>query len=94
MVEAIDDAAPGGILKVRYEELVDDVEAQTRRVLDFLGLEYEPECIDFHLSTAAVATPSSEQVRRPINRDSIGSAAPYRQWLGPMIDELGELADA
>lgn len=94
MVEAIDDAAPGAILKVRYEELVDDVEAQTRRVLDFLGLEYEPECIDFHLSTAAVATPSSEQVRRPINRDSIGSAAPYRQWLGPMIDELGALADA
>jgi len=39
-----------------------------------------------------VATPSSEQVRRPINRDSIGSALPYRQWLGPMIDELGELA--
>lgn len=93
MVEAIDAAAPGGILKVRYEELVDDVEQQTRRILDFLGLEYEPECIDFHLASEAVATPSSEQVRRPINRDSIGSAQPYREWLGPMIEELGELAD-
>jgi tetratricopeptide (TPR) repeat protein len=93
MVDAVDAAAPGGILKVRYEELVDDVEGQTRRILDFLGLDYEPACIDFHLSTSAVATPSSEQVRRPVNRDSIGSSAPYRQWLGPMIEELGELAN-
>jgi hypothetical protein len=94
MVEAVDAAAPGGILKVRYEDLVDDAERETRRVLAFLGLDYEPECMDFHLSSEAVATPSSEQVRRPINRDSIGSAEPYRQWLGPMIEELGELADA
>lgn len=93
MVEAVDAAFPGGILKVRYEELVDDIEGQTRRILAFLGLDYEAECIDFHLSTAAVATPSSEQVRRPINRDSIGSALPYRQWLAPMIEELGELAE-
>jgi tetratricopeptide (TPR) repeat protein len=92
MVEAVDAAAPGGILKVRYEELVDDVEGQTRRILEFLGLDYEAQCIDFHLASEAVATPSSEQVRRPINRDSIGSAQPYREWLGPMIEELGELA--
>jgi hypothetical protein len=91
MIDAVDAAAPGGILKVRYEELVDDVEGQVRRILEFLGLEWEPACIDFHLATEAVATPSSEQVRRPINRDSIGSADPYRQWLGPMIEELGEL---
>lgn len=91
MVEAVDAAVPGGILRVRYEQLVDDVEGETRRILDFLGLAFEPGCIDFHLSTSAVATPSSEQVRRPINRDSIGSAEPYRQWLGPMIEELGEL---
>jgi len=92
MVEAIDAAAPGGILKVRYEDLVDDVEGQTRAILAFLGLEFEPDCLDFHLSTTAVATPSSEQVRRPINREGIGSADPYRQWLGPMIEQLGDLA--
>jgi tetratricopeptide (TPR) repeat protein len=94
MVEAISAALPGGILHVRYEDLVDDVEGQTRGILEFLGLEYEADCIDFHLSTSAVATPSSEQVRRPINREGIGSAAPYREWLGPMVEELGELADA
>lgn len=93
MVDAMAAAAPGGILKARYEELVDDVEQQTRRILEFLGLDYEPACIDFHLASEAVATPSSEQVRRPINRDSIGSAEPYREWLGPMIEELGELAN-
>lgn len=92
LVDGINRAAPGGILQVRYEDLVDDIEGQTRRILRFLGLDYEPACVDFHLSTSAVATPSSEQVRRPINRDSIGSAEPYRQWLGPMIEELGDLA--
>ncbi|HEX6661696.1 MAG TPA: sulfotransferase [Sphingomicrobium sp.] len=92
LVEAVSAASPGGILHLRYEDLVDDVEGQTRRILDFLGLEFEPECLDFHLSTRAVATPSSEQVRRPINRDSVGSAQPYREWLGPMIEELGDLA--
>ena len=91
-VDAIDRASPGGILTIRYEELVEDVEGQTRRMLDFLDLEFEPSCVDFHLSTDAVATPSSEQVRRPINREGIGVAQAYRQWLGPMIDELGELA--
>jgi hypothetical protein len=92
LVENIGAAAPGAILHVRYEDLVDDIEGQTRLILDFLGLDYDPDCIDFHLSTSAVATPSSEQVRRPINRDSIGSAEPYREWLGPMIEELGEFA--
>ena len=91
--EAINQAAPGGILSVRYEDVVDDIEGQTRRMLDFLGLEFEPDCLDFHLSTGAVATASSEQVRQPLNRKGIGSAEPYRQWLGPLIEELGPLAD-
>jgi hypothetical protein len=81
-------AAPGGILTVRYEELVADLEGQTRRILDFLGLEFERACVDFHLSTAPVTTPSSEQVRRSINSEGIGSAEPYRPWLQTLIDEL------
>jgi hypothetical protein len=88
LVDAIGSASPDGLLTVSYEALVADVEGQTRRILEFLGLEYEAACIDFHLSTAAVSTPSSEQVRRAINADSIGTAQPYLQWLGPMVDEL------
>jgi hypothetical protein len=91
-VDSIDEASPGTILKVRYEDVVDDIEGQTRRMLDFLGLEFEPACLDFHLSTDAVATASSEQVRQPLNRKGIGSSEPYRQWLGPLIEELGPLA--
>ncbi|MCL6740181.1 sulfotransferase [Sphingomonas sp. RB56-2] len=93
LFDAMKIAAPGRILSVRYEEVVDDIEGQTQRMLEFLGLEYEPECIDFHLATGAVATPSSEQVRKPLNRKGIGSAERYRQWLGPLIEELGPLAD-
>lgn len=91
-MDAVDAASPGGILTVHYERLVDDVVTQTRQILDFLALEYEPACADFHLSAEVVATPSSEQVRRPINRQGIGSANPYRPWLRPMLEELGDLA--
>jgi hypothetical protein len=90
-VDAARAAMPNGLLSVRYEDLVDDFEEQIRRILKFLGLEFEADFLDFHLATAAVATPSSEQVRRPINRDGIGVAGPYRQWLGPMIDRLEQI---
>jgi cytochrome c-type biogenesis protein CcmH/NrfG len=93
MFDAMHRAAPGRILSVRYEDVVDDIEGQTRRMLDSLGLEFEQQCLDFHLAKDAVATASSEQVRQPLNRKGIGSAAPYRQWLGPLIEELGPLAD-
>ena len=80
--------APGAILTVCFEELVGDLEGQTRRMLDFVGLGFEEACVDFHLSTSSTSTPSSEQVRRPINTKGIGSAEPYRRWLQPLIDEL------
>jgi hypothetical protein len=92
LFDAVHVAAPERILSVQYEDVVDDIEGQTRRMLDFLGLEFEAQCLDFHLTKDAVATASSEQVRQPLNRKGIGSADPYRQWLGPMIEELGPLA--
>ena len=94
LLDSMKVAAPGRILSVRYEDVVDDIESQARRMLDFLGFDYDPGVIDFHLATGAVATASSEQVRRPLNREGIGSAEPYRPWLGPLIEELGELANA
>lgn len=90
-MDAIVAAVPNRVLTVPYEDLVADVEGQTRRILDFLGLDFEAACVDFHLSTAAVTTASSEQVRRPINREGIGSAEPYRRWLQPLITELDSL---
>jgi tetratricopeptide (TPR) repeat protein len=93
LVEAMKQIAPDRIMSVRYEDVVGDIEGETRRMLNFLNLEYEPDCINFHLSDEPVATASSEQVRTPLNRKGIGSAEPYRQWLGPLIEELGPLAE-
>jgi len=94
LIEAMNLVAPNRIMTLRYEDVVNDIDTATRSVLDFLDLPFEPQCLDFHLSTEAVATPSSEQVRRPLNRKGIGSAAPYAQWLQPLRDALGPLADA
>ena len=63
---------PGRVLQLSYEELVADQEAQTRRLLEHCGLDWDPACLSFHENRAAVATPSAAQVRRPINADAIG----------------------
>ena len=84
---------PDRLLDLRYENFVEDIEAQTRAVLNFLGLDFEPQCLDFHLSDEPVATASSEQVRRPLNREGIGAWKPYREWLGPLFESLGPLAE-
>jgi tetratricopeptide (TPR) repeat protein len=93
MLDHMDAAAPGAVLRVNYESVVDDLEGETRRILDFLGLPFDQACIDFHTSRQPVATASSEQVRKPLNRDGIGVAAPYARWLGPLREALGPLAD-
>ena len=81
-------AAPDSILTVSYEELVVGAEGQLRAILDFVGIDFEPACLDFHRSSDTVRTASSEQVRRPISSEGIGSAEPYSPWLQPLISEL------
>lgn len=88
-----DAVTPGRVLRVVHEELLDDPEAQVRRMLDYLGLPFEPECLEFHRNTRAVRTASSEQVRRPINRDGVGQWEPYREWLDPLFAALGDLPE-
>ncbi len=94
LTDAMKQVAPDRMMTIRYQDVVDDIGAATRTMLDFVDLPFEAACLDYHLSTDAVATPSSEQVRQPINRNGIASADPYRQWLGPLVDALGPLADA
>jgi hypothetical protein len=88
-----DSALPGRILRVQHEEVVDDLETQVRRVLDFCELEFEPTCIDFHKTQRTVHTASSEQVRRPINRDGVEQWRHYEPWLGAFKVALGLSAD-
>lgn len=88
-----DAAMPGMIHRVIHEDLLDDPEAEVRHLLDYLGLPFEEGCMAFHLNRRAVRTASSEQVRRPINRDGQGQWRPYAQWLGPLKSALGDLPD-
>jgi hypothetical protein len=88
-----DAVMPGRILRVVHEALLDDPEGQVRRILDYLGVPFEAACLEFHRNTRAVRTASSEQVRRPINRDGVGQWEAYRPWLGPLFAALGDLPE-
>jgi hypothetical protein len=72
---------PDHVLDVQYEALIDDQEQQTRRLLAHCGLPWDEACLDFHNRSGAVATPSAQQVRRPLNRDSVGK---WKDYAGPM----------
>lgn len=86
-----DRVLPGRVHRVIHERLLDDPEAEVRALLAYLGVGFEPACLQFHENRRAVRTASSEQVRRPINRDGVGQWRAYEQWLDPLKDALGDL---
>jgi hypothetical protein len=89
-----DAVLPGRVLRVQHEDVVADLDASVRRILDFCGLDLEPGCVDFHRTRRTVHTASSEQVRRPINRDGLDQWRHYEPWLGPLKEALGMPASA
>ncbi len=89
LMSHFDAVLPGRIHRVLYEELVEDTETVIRRLLDHCGLPFEERCLEFYDSDRAVSTASSEQVRRPIYRDSLEQWKHYEQWLGPLRHALG-----
>ena len=84
-----DRALPGFVLRVQHEDVVDDLEGQVQRILEFCGLPFEQACIDYHQTERTIRTPSSEQVRQPIFRTSLEQWRNYEPWLGPLKDALG-----
>ncbi len=76
---------PGTILDVPYEELVSDQEGWTRKILDFLGLEWDERCLQFHQTKRPVATASYWQVRQMIYRDSVERWRDYERFIGPLL---------
>ncbi|MXO66764.1 tetratricopeptide repeat-containing sulfotransferase family protein [Altericroceibacterium endophyticum] len=85
-----DRALPQGrILRVQHEDVLDDLEGQVRRILDYCGLPFEESCVEFHKTDRAVRTASSEQVRQPINRSGVAAWKPFDAWLAPLKQELG-----
>jgi len=85
-----DDVLPGKILRVWHEDVVDDLEGNVRRILDFCGLDFEPGCVEFHKTQRSIRTASSEQVRQPIFREGLDQWRHYEPWLGELKDALGD----
>ncbi len=81
---------PARILRVQHEELVEDLEHQVRRILDFVGLDFEPACLEFYKTARSIRTASSEQVRQPIYREGLDQWRNFEPWLGPLRAALGE----
>jgi tetratricopeptide (TPR) repeat protein len=87
-----DRVLPGKVLRVQHEDVVADLEGSVRRMLDYLGLEFEPACLEFYKTERSVRTASSEQVRKPISREGLDRWRNYEPWLGPLKLALGPLA--
>jgi hypothetical protein len=87
-----DEVLPGRIHRVDYGALVQDTDAEVRRLLDHCGLPFDEACLRFYENERAVRTPSSEQVRSPIFRDALEQWRHYEPWLGPLEEALGPLA--
>jgi tetratricopeptide (TPR) repeat protein len=85
-----DKVLPGRVLRVHHEDVVDDVEGSVRRLLEFCGLEFEAQCVEFHKTQRSVRTASSEQVRRPIFRDGLDQWKNFEPWLEPLKSALGD----
>jgi tetratricopeptide (TPR) repeat protein len=89
-----DTVLPGRVHRVIHERLVAEPEQEVRALLSYLDLPFEQACLQFHENRRAVRTASSEQVRRPLNRDGIDQWKPYEQYLEPLKAALGALVDS
>jgi tetratricopeptide (TPR) repeat protein len=88
-----DTVLPGRIHRVNYEDLVQDLEGEVRRLLDYCGLPFEEQCLRFHQTQRSIATVSSEQVRQPLYTASIEQWRNFAPWLGPLKEALGDLVE-
>jgi len=93
LMRHFDRVQPGMVHRIIYDDLVEDLDGEVRRLLAYLDLPFDPACLDFHANDRAVRTISAGQVRKPINRDGIGQWKPYEQWLGPLREALGDTLD-
>ena len=90
LMQRWDDVLPGRVLRVHYEDVIDNLEGSVRRILAHGGLPFEPACLTFHETRRSVRTPSSEQVRQPISREGLDQWQHYAPWLEPLRDALGD----
>jgi predicted Zn-dependent protease len=84
-----DAVLPGRIHRVFYESMIENTEAEIRRLLEFCGLPFEERCLRFYENERPVRTASSEQVRRPIFKEGMEQWRHYEHWLEPLRQALG-----
>jgi Flp pilus assembly protein TadD len=89
----MDDVQPGAVHRVIHERLLDDPESEVRALLAYCGLPFEDGCLRFYENKRAVRTPSSEQVRQPLNRKAVDRWRRFERWLNPLKTALGPVLD-
>jgi predicted Zn-dependent protease len=89
----VDAVLPGRIHRVFYERMIEDTEAEVRRLLDYCELPFEEQCLRFYENDRGVRTASSEQVRQPIFKEGLDHWRHYEPWLGSLKDALGSVLD-
>lgn len=85
-----DEVLPGAVHRVLNEQLIDDQQKEIRRLLQYVGVPFDNACLESHKTERPVHSASSEQVRRPINRDGVASWRRFEPWLSPLKDALGD----
>ena len=78
------------MLDVKYEDVVEKLEEQARRLIDYCGLPWDDRCLNFHQTERPIATASNVQVRRPLYRSSIARWRRYEAFLQPLLVELAD----
>ena len=86
-----DRVLPGKVLRVQYEDVVEDLESQVRRILDFCELPFEAECVSYYQTQRPVRTPSSEQVRQPIYQSGLEQWRNFETFLDTLSKALGNV---
>ncbi len=88
-----DAVLPGRVHRVFHERVIEDTEGEVRRLLDYCGLPFAPDCLRFYENERPVRTASSEQVRQPIFRDGMSRWRNFEPWLEPLKHALGDVLD-
>ncbi|MCP3903781.1 MAG: tetratricopeptide repeat protein [Planctomycetes bacterium] len=81
------------ILDVVYEDLVADPDPQSRRIIDFIGLDFDDACLRSHEAKRDVRTISYDQVREPMYTSAVARWERYAEYLGPLREALGDLVE-
>ena len=81
---------PGRVLRVQYEDVVEDLAGSVRRMLEYCELDYESRCLDFHATVRSISTASSEQVRQPLFREGLARWQNYAASLAALERALGD----